>query len=86
MMHHLSVFLALIFATTPSLAAPTPETHFLVKRDAVCGLDFRSLVDHDSCLPNPKVYVLGNNGAPEVVQQTHPLVVRIIASIIPAIK
>lgn len=67
-----AVFVTLVLAATSTFAAPTPETHFLNKRDAVCGQDFRSLVNNDSCLPNSKVFVLGPTGAPAVVQLTHP--------------
>ncbi|PSR76743.1 hypothetical protein PHLCEN_2v8228 [Hermanssonia centrifuga] len=42
---------ALLIAA-PALAAPLDsELHFLGKRDAVCSVDFRRLVDFDSCLP-----------------------------------
>lgn len=67
-----AVFVAFVLAATSSFAAPTSETHFLNKRDAVCGQDFRALVTNDSCLPNSKVYILGPKGAPTVVESTHP--------------
>ncbi|PSS30959.1 hypothetical protein PHLCEN_2v2484 [Hermanssonia centrifuga] len=45
----------IFIAASPVVSVPSSydtSLHFLDKRDAVCGSDFRSLVDFSSCLPN----------------------------------
>ncbi|KAI0338981.1 hypothetical protein BDW22DRAFT_1348121 [Trametopsis cervina] len=54
-----TVVLTALLAATSSFAAPLNSTlHSYGKRDAVCGSDFRSLVDSSSCLPNHSAFTL----------------------------
>lgn len=46
-------------AVTSALAAPLNSTlHFFGKRDAVCGLDFRALVNKGDCIPTGVKFAL----------------------------
>ncbi|KAI0338984.1 hypothetical protein BDW22DRAFT_1432186 [Trametopsis cervina] len=54
-----TIVLTALLAATFSFAAPLdPMLHSYEKRDAVCGANFRSLVNNDSCLPNKAAFTL----------------------------
>ncbi|KAI0087812.1 hypothetical protein BDY19DRAFT_953337 [Irpex rosettiformis] len=51
-MRSFTIASTILLAATSALAAPLNSTlHFYGKRDAVCGLDFRALVNKAACIP-----------------------------------
>ena len=58
-MRSFTIATTVILAATSTFAAPLNSTlHFFGKRDAVCGLDFRALVNKGDCIPTGVKFTL----------------------------
>lgn len=60
-MYAFAVLTNLLLLASCALAAPASQnvtTHTFEKRDAVCGADFRTLVNFNDCLPKKVAYTL----------------------------
>ncbi|THG92929.1 hypothetical protein EW026_g8151 [Hermanssonia centrifuga] len=70
-MRWFAILPTILFAVSPALSIPLsePPLHLLGKRDAVCGVDFRSLVNSKSCLPKQVAFT---STPPAVTKVTLP--------------